>query len=68
MPWLDDMQALSTAMTQQGPRGQAQMAQAAPPPLPPRPVSEDVQGRTSTSERSDWIARHRRGSTHMIGN
>lgn len=46
MPWLDDMQALSTAMTQQGPRGQAQMAQAAPP-LPPRPVSEDVQARLS---------------------
>ena len=45
MPWLDDMKAMSGAIAQHGPQ-QAQVAQA-PPPLPPRPVSEDVQARLS---------------------
>ena len=36
MPWLDDMNAVSGAIAQQGPQ-QAQMAQAPPmpPPIPP---------------------------------
>ena len=35
MPWLDDMNAVSGAITQQGPQGRMQMAQAPPQQMPP---------------------------------